>query len=71
MWGSGETVDAEEAPEILVRQARPLSPSMFMAQLPQMPSRQLRRKVSDGSCSFLILSSASSTIGPQSDRSTW
>uniref|UniRef100_A0A804Q4B0 CDP-diacylglycerol--serine O-phosphatidyltransferase n=1 Tax=Zea mays TaxID=4577 RepID=A0A804Q4B0_MAIZE len=43
---------------------------MFMAQLPQMPSRQLRRKVSDGSYSFLILSSASSTIGPQSDRST-
>uniref|UniRef100_A0A804QKE6 CDP-diacylglycerol--serine O-phosphatidyltransferase n=2 Tax=Zea mays TaxID=4577 RepID=A0A804QKE6_MAIZE len=43
---------------------------MFMAQLPQMPSRQLRRKVSDGSYSFLFLSSASSTIGPQSDR-TW
>ncbi|KAL5656501.1 hypothetical protein ACJX0J_035820, partial [Zea mays] len=29
------------------RQARPLSPSMFMAQLPQMPSRQLRRKEID------------------------
>jgi hypothetical protein len=43
--------------------ARVLTPSMFMAQLPQMPSRQERRKVSVGSISFLILMSASRTIG--------
>ena len=46
------------------RQARVLTPSMFMAQLPQMPSRQLRRKVSVGSTSFLIRIKASSIMGP-------
>mmetsp|Transcript_3554 Transcript_3554/g.8557 ORF Transcript_3554/g.8557 Transcript_3554/m.8557 type:complete len:233 (+) Transcript_3554:591-1289(+) len=43
---------------------------MFMAQDPQIPSRQLLRKVREGSCSFLILRRASRTIGPQSLRST-
>jgi hypothetical protein len=38
MWGSGETVDAEEAPEILVRQARPLSTLMFMVDLRLIPN---------------------------------
>src|SRR5207342_1300521 len=38
--------------------------------LPQMPSRQERRKVSVGSISFLILISASRTIGPQLPKST-
>ena len=42
-----------------------LVPSMFIAHEPQMPSRQERRKVSVGSISFLILISASRTIGPQ------
>jgi len=42
---------------------------MFIAQEPQMPSRQERRKVSVGSCSDFILISASSTIGPQLSRS--
>eukprot|EP00850_Spirogloea_muscicola_P003880 SM000016S01868 [mRNA] locus=s16:333224:335708:+ [translate_table: standard] len=51
-------------------QARPLEPLMFMAQEPQMPSRQERRNVSPGSCSFLILSSTSSIMGPQSFTST-
>ena len=45
-------------------------PSMFIAQEPQMPSRQERRKVSVGSILFLIQISASSTIGPQSSMST-
>jgi len=40
------------------------TPSMFIAQLPQIPSRQLRRNVSVGSTSFLILISASSIMGP-------
>ena len=51
------------------KQARVLTPSMFMAQLPQIPSRQLRRKVRVGSTSFLILISASSIIGPVFFRS--
>lgn len=42
-----------------------LVPPIFIAQDPQMPSRQERRKVKDGSISFLILIKASSTIGPQ------
>ena len=45
--------------------ARPFLPSMFMAHEPQMPSRQERRKLKVESISFLILISASSTIGPQ------
>lgn len=40
-------------------------PPMFIAHEPQMPSRQERRKVKVGSISFLILISASKTIGPQ------
>jgi len=47
------------------RQANVLVPSIFIAHDPQMPSRQDRRKVSEGSCSFLILKSASRTMGPQ------
>jgi hypothetical protein len=38
---------------------------MFIAHEPQMPSRHERRSYSVGSISFLIFSSASSTIGPQ------
>ena len=52
-------------------QASVFSPMMFIEQEPQMPSRQERRKVSVGSTLFLIQISASSTIGPQSPRSTW
>ena len=37
---------------------------MFIAQLPQIPSLQLRLKVSVGSTSFLIRISASNTMGP-------
>ena len=44
-------------------QASVLVPSMFMAQEPQTPSRQERRKVSVGSILFLIQISASRTIG--------
>lgn len=53
-----------------VRQARPFFPLMFIEHDPQIPSRHERRKVSVGSCSFLILMSASKTIIPQSLRST-
>lgn len=46
------------------KQARVLTPSMFMAQLPQMPSRQLLLKVRVGSTSFLMRMSASNIMGP-------
>lgn len=46
------------------KHARPFWPSMFIAQDPQMPSRQERRNVKVGSISFLILIRASNTIGP-------
>ena len=49
--------------------ARVLTPPMFMAQDPQIPSRQDRRKVRVGSCSFLILTKASNTIGPTAFKS--
>jgi hypothetical protein len=52
------------------RQASELVPSMFMAQEPHTPSRQERRKVSVGSIFDFIQIKASSTIGPQSSRST-
>ena len=55
---------------ILLRQARVLVPLMFMAQLPQIPSRHDRRNVSVGSNSFLILIRPSNNIGPQLFRST-
>lgn len=45
-------------------------PLMFIAQDPQIPSRHDLRNVSVGSCSDLILMRASSTMGPQSFRST-
>ena len=48
----------------LHKQARVLTPSMFMAQDPQIPSLQERRKVRVGSTSFLMRMSASSIIGP-------
>lgn len=43
-------------------------PPIFIAQDPQIPSRQERRNVNVGSTSFLILISASSTIGPQLEK---
>lgn len=55
---------------ILHKHASVLTPSMFMAHDPQIPSRQLRRKVRVGSCSFLILIKASKIIGPQAFKST-
>ena len=50
---------------ILVKQARPFSPLMFIAQEPQIPSRQDLLKASVVSCSFLILNRASRTMVPQ------
>lgn len=41
------------------------APPIFIAQEPQIPSRQERRNVKVGSISFLILINASKTIGPQ------
>ena len=55
---------------IALVQASVLVPSMFIAQEPQMPSRQERRKASVASISFLILMIASRTIGPHSERFT-
>lgn len=46
------------------KQARVFWPLMFMAQLPQIPSRQLLRKVRVGSSSFLMRMRASSIMGP-------
>lgn len=46
-------------------QANVLTPPMFMAQEPQMPSRQERLKVNVESSWFLILINTSRTIGPQ------
>ena len=51
-------------------QASVLVPAMFIEQEPHTPSRQERRKVRVGSTLFLIQSSASRTIGPQSFMST-
>ena len=51
-------------------QARVLTPPIFIAQDPQIPSRQDLLKVSVGSISFLILIRASKTIGPQVFKST-
>ncbi len=69
MCGSGVMRTAPFTSSIGLRQASVLPPSMFIAHEPQMPSRQERRKVSVGSISFLILISASRTIGPQASRS--
>lgn len=54
----------------LHKQANVLTPSMFMAQDPQIPSLQLLLKVKVGSTSFLILIRASSIIGPVLFRSS-
>ena len=56
--------------KLYLMHARVLTPPMFMAQEPQIPSRQDLLKVRVGSISFLILMRASSTIGPQAFRST-
>lgn len=62
---------APSKPRDIHKQARVLTPSMFMAQLPQIPSLQLLRKVKVGSSSFLIRISASSIMGPVLFRSNW
>ncbi len=51
-------------------QAKVFVPPMFIAQEPQIPSRQDLRNVKVGSTSFLILINASRTIGPQAFKST-
>ena len=40
MWGRGRMVMVLRPGEILVKQAKPFSPLMFIAQEPQIPSRQ-------------------------------
>lgn len=60
---------SHSAGAVLQRQASVFWPLMFMAQLPQMPSRQLLRNVRDGSSSFLMRIRASSTMGPVFFRS--
>lgn len=54
----------QQSTYIYLIQARVFVPPMFIAQEPQMPSRQERRNVSVGSTSFFILISASKTMGP-------
>jgi hypothetical protein len=51
-------------------QASVLIPPMFIAHDPQIPSLHDLLNVSVGSISFLILTSASSTMGPHAFRST-
>ncbi|KAE8706684.1 TPX2 family protein, putative isoform 3 [Hibiscus syriacus] len=68
--GNGVIVVSDAPESILVRQANPLQPLMFVAQEQQIPSRQEQRKVSVGSISFLILIRALSTMGPHSFKST-
>src|SRR3546814_9674117 len=48
--GSGVIVMSPFRSSIAVVHARPFLPFMFIEQLPQMPSRHERRKVSDESC---------------------
>ena len=50
--------------------AKVFTPSIFIAHDPHTPSRQERRSVNVESTLFLIQSSASRTIGPQSSWST-
>ena len=67
-----QSVTVQTCPQVILiihKHAKVLIPSMFMAQLPQMPSRQLLRKVNVGSTSFLILINASNTMGPVLFRS--
>jgi hypothetical protein len=45
---------------MLVRQARPFLPLMFIASEPHTPSRQLRRKLSVGSMALSFISASSS-----------
>jgi hypothetical protein len=47
--GSGLSTTVPGSVRMLVRQARPFLPLMFIASEPQTPSRQLRRKLSVGS----------------------
>ena len=58
-----ETIIAKSA-QYVHKQASVLTPSMFIAQLPHMPSLQLRRNVKVGSTSFLMRIKASNIIGP-------
>lgn len=71
MCGSGYTLVFVCTSGMAHRQASVFVPSMFIAHEPQMPSRHDRLNVSVESSSFLILSSASSIIGPHVLRSTW
>ena len=52
------------------KQASVLTPSIFIAQLPQIPSLQLRLNVKVGSTSFLMRIRASNIIGPVLFRSS-
>ena len=70
MWGKGNILLLLDEASIFDKQARVLTPSMFMAHEPQMPSLQERRNVRVVSCSFLILIRASRTIGPHSVKFT-
>ena len=54
MWGRGRIVIVSGPGVIFVKHARPFSPLMFIAQEPQIPSRQDRLKAKVGSILFLI-----------------
>ncbi len=55
---------------MLVRQARPFLPLMFIASEPQTPSRQERRNEMDGSTALSFIS-ASSSMRSWPSSSTW
>src|SRR5665213_1006318 len=70
-FANGYIVAGVAKSEINRVQASQFTPSMFIEQDPQTPSRHERRNVSVESTLFLIQNRASRTIGPQSSRSTW
>src|SRR5947209_16211375 len=69
-WLRGYIVAGPAVSDMNRVQANQFVPSMFIEHEPQTPSRQDRRKVSVESISFLIVISASRTMGPQVLRST-
>ncbi|MCY1542409.1 hypothetical protein D9M68_781550 [compost metagenome] len=62
--GKGLSVTTPFSDFMLVTQASPFLPLMFMASEPQMPSRQERRKDRLGSTAFRRMSTSSSMRSP-------
>ncbi|MNL62369.1 hypothetical protein D3C87_1863870 [compost metagenome] len=60
--GSGRSTMRSGSSRMFVRQARPFLPLMFIASEPHTPSRHERRRARLSSTSFLMRTSASSSI---------